>query len=114
MNWVSAAGATSPLLVDGVNLNDQLANQANIQTQLFQYNTAPAQFSNGAMCWTPLGRSYFVAGPTAANMFDGLLPTTIPIEIQVMRNSGGATYRSVLVPPNGMARLFSHTLPTHS
>jgi prepilin-type N-terminal cleavage/methylation domain-containing protein len=106
MNWTNA---TSALLVDAVNLNERLETQTDIQTQLFQYTTAtPVQFAQGALCWTPLGRSYFLAGATAANMFDGLLPTTIPVEIQVGR-SGGGTFRSVLVPPNGMARLFSHT-----
>ena len=34
-----------------------------------------------------------------------------PLEFRVMRTSGGnpvGTIRSVLMPPNGMARVFSH------
>jgi prepilin-type N-terminal cleavage/methylation domain-containing protein len=114
MNWTDA---TTALLVDGVNLNGRLETQVDIQTQLFQYNNAPTPFTQGSMCWTPLGRSYFhtsLTAPVAAGVFDGSLPTTTPVEIQVLLNSGGATYRSVVVPPNGMARLLSHTSPTHS
>ncbi len=40
-------------------------------------------------------------------MFTGLA-SVAAIEIQVTHTDGG-TIRSVLVPPNGMARLFSHT-----
>jgi hypothetical protein len=40
-------------------------------------------------------------------MFNGMLPTVSPLELQVHR-TGGGTYRSVLIPPNGMARVFSH------
>jgi prepilin-type N-terminal cleavage/methylation domain-containing protein len=115
MNWVNATATTAPLLVDGVNLNGQSETQSDIQTQIFTYGPTPTPLTTqGNLCWTPLGRSYFAAGAVAANMFDGLLPTTSPLEIQVQRNTGGGTYRSVLLPPNGMARLFSHTSPTHS
>lgn len=126
MDWTNTTAptnATFARLVDGVNLNGQFETQSDIQTQLFTYNTAPALLTTGAnLCWTPLGRSYFAPGAPSTAMFNGSLPTTNPLEIQFVRNpgsgsssgSGGGTYRSVLVPPNGMARLFSHTSPTHS
>jgi type II secretion system protein H len=98
------------LLVDGVNLNGTLEANADIETQAFSYpspstNTATS-FTSGFVCYTPLGRSYlfFGVGPP---VFDGLLPATSPLELRVTRANGGNT-RSVLVPPNGLARIFSH------
>jgi type II secretory pathway pseudopilin PulG len=99
------------LLVDGVNLNGGIEAQAGIKSQLLGYggafNAAGATFTAGAICYTPLGRSYIATGAVVPAMFDGLLPTISPIEILVT-GAAGTTQRSVLVPPNGMARLFSH------
>jgi type II secretory pathway pseudopilin PulG len=119
--WQSLPTSANPLanpnvaLIDGVNLNETgLETQADIETQLMQYpspsNSGATTFTNGYLCYTPLGHTYFVPGiaPAAGNMFDGVLPTISPIEARVTRANGG-TFRSVLVPPNGMARLFSHT-----
>jgi prepilin-type N-terminal cleavage/methylation domain-containing protein len=103
--------ATNPgiALVDGVNLNGTLEANANIQAQIVQYNgAAPSAFNPGYVCYTPLGRSY-ASGTLAAGMFDGQLATLNPIAVQITRKNGG-TMRSVLVPPNGMARLFSQVL----
>jgi Tfp pilus assembly protein FimT len=102
------------LLVDAVNLNttpSSAETQADIETQLFIYtSTASGQtaFPAGYICYTPLGHTYVSVGALALPVFDGILPTTSAIEARVTRANGG-TYRSVLVPPNGMARLFSHT-----
>jgi prepilin-type N-terminal cleavage/methylation domain-containing protein len=103
------------VLVDGVNLNlAGIETEANIQTALYQYASPTisggVQFNVGFICYTPLGHTYVVTGnaPTTGNMFDGALPTVGPLEARVTRDNGG-TIRSVLVPPNGMARLFSHT-----
>jgi type II secretion system protein H len=98
------------LLVDGVNLNSTIEADADIETQAFSYpdptnNTATA-FTSGFVCYTPLGRSYLFLG-VGPPVFDGLLPATSPLELRVTRAGGGNT-RSVLVPPNGMARIFSH------
>jgi prepilin-type N-terminal cleavage/methylation domain-containing protein len=118
--WLPLPTAQSPsanlnvVLIDGVNLNLAIEAQANIQTSLWQYasptSSTAATFTNGYICYTPLGHSYVVLGsaPSAGNMFDGALPTVGPLEARVTRNNG-ATTRSVLMPPNGMARLFSHT-----
>ncbi|HEY1693517.1 MAG TPA: prepilin-type N-terminal cleavage/methylation domain-containing protein [Polyangiaceae bacterium] len=114
MNGHPAAGFTNGVnLVDGVNLNlTGIETQADIETALFVYQsptTATATaFSNGYVCYTPLGHTYVTYGTGVTPSFDGVLPTISPIEARVTRASG-TTVRSVLVPPNGMARLFSHT-----
>jgi prepilin-type N-terminal cleavage/methylation domain-containing protein len=97
------------LLVDGVNLNGTIEAQAGIQTQLFTYTAAGATqtFTSANVCYTPLGRSYVAQGAAAQFMFDGLPATLNPLEVRFTGTTGG-TFRSVLVPPNGMARLFSH------
>ena len=95
------------LLLDGVNLNGPLEVSAGITTQMSVYADAQTStFSSGYICFTPLGRSYAATGVTTP-VFDAALPTVNPLEIRVQR-SGGATFRSVLVPPNGLARIFSH------
>jgi type II secretion system protein H len=98
-------GALTP--IEGVNMNGSLEANAGITTTLAIYNPTKTAFTDGYVCYTPLGRSYVAIGQAAQPTFDGQLPTTYPIEVQVAR-AAGATIRSVLVPPNGMARLFSH------
>jgi prepilin-type N-terminal cleavage/methylation domain-containing protein len=97
-------------LVDGLNLNGTTETNADIETQAFYYpdpkNATATAFTSGFLCYTPLGRSYLFFGAAPA-VFDGQLPAVSPLEFRVTRASGGNT-RSVLVPPNGMARLFSH------
>jgi hypothetical protein len=41
-------------------------------------------------------------------VFDGALPAVSPIEAQVTWGQG-ATKRSVLIVPNGMPRIYSHS-----
>jgi prepilin-type N-terminal cleavage/methylation domain-containing protein len=101
------------VLVDGVNLNlPGIETQADIETQLNIYpsptNSTSVPFTQGYICYTPLGHTYVTYGAQSTPVFDGTLPTISPIEAVVTR-AGGATQRSVLVPPNGMARIFSHT-----
>lgn len=92
---------------------------AGITAQPYVYtsgNTAGSTFTEGYVCYTPLGRSYVNISPTVAGapplaasgfpVFSGLSSVTA-LEIRVTRTDG-ATVRSVLVPNNGMARLFSH------
>ncbi len=112
---LNIAGLTNNVLgLDGLNLNGALEISADIRTQIFVYPSPAASdrvpVTNGlaSICWTPIGRSYIAQGTATKTMFDGQLPTTSPLEVQVQR-ANGATFRSVLVPPNGMARLFSHT-----
>jgi prepilin-type N-terminal cleavage/methylation domain-containing protein len=106
-NWTLA---NLPIL-DGVNLNGSPEADADIRTAFNVYSSAGTQsFGAVYICYTPLGRSYLVTGASAlaTPVFDGLIPTTSPIEVRVQRATG-STVRSVLVPPNGMARIFSHT-----
>jgi type IV fimbrial biogenesis protein FimT len=112
--WLPLAGTnTNIVFLDGVNLNGKLEGLADIQTQLLIYpnatQSAASTFTGGggAICWTPLGRSYVYQGTLVAGMFNGLAPAISPLEFAVTRANGGSV-RSVLVPPNGMARLFSH------
>ncbi len=117
MNWVPVDPTqnTGIVLVDGLNLNGGIENDADIQTQLnvFQADgstTGKVGITQAFICFTPLGRTYFT---TNANVnFDGALPIVTPLEFRVQRLVGGipvGTIRSVLLPPNGMARVFSHT-----
>lgn len=109
------------IFVDGVNLNglssSTLEAVADIETQLYYYQSpasaAPVAFAQGYVCFSPLGRSYAnVIGATQA-VFDGFLPSVSVIEARVLRGVnlgvGSGQIRSVLLPPNGMARLYSHT-----
>jgi hypothetical protein len=118
-SWTNLPTPTNPganpniVLIDGVNLNNAgVETEADIETTLSIYPspTSPAAvaFKTGYLCYTPLGHTFLLTDPTGTLSFDGALPTVSPIEAQVKR-AGGATFRSVLVPPNGMARLFSHT-----
>jgi hypothetical protein len=95
------------LLVDTVNLNSTIETDADIETAAYYYQdaTTTTTFTAGYVCYTPLGRSYIaIPGPP---VFDGQLPALSPLEFRVTRAGGGNT-RSVLVPPNGLARVFSH------
>jgi prepilin-type N-terminal cleavage/methylation domain-containing protein len=94
---------------------------AGIMAQPYVYTsgvTAGTTFSEGYICYTPLGRSYVTISPTVVGapplaasglpVFSGLSSITA-LEMRVTRTNG-ATMRSVLLPNNGMARLFSHTI----
>lgn len=110
----NSAGYTNGVnLVDGVNLNlAGIETEANIQTSLWAYpsptTSAATQFNTAYLCYTPLGRTYLTYGTGAVPTFDGVLPTISPLEARVTWAQGG-TIRSVVVPPNGMARVLSHT-----
>ena len=93
---------------------------AGITAQPIVYTTGSvtgSNFTEGYVCYTPLGRSYVTISPTVTGapplatsglpVFSGLSSVSA-IEIKVTRTDG-ATVRSVLIPNNGMARLFSHT-----
>ena len=109
----TTGGGNGVNLIDGVNLNlPGVETSADIETQLMIYLSPTAStattFTAGYICYTPLGHTYVTQGLGATPVFDGVLPTVSPVEVRVTR-AQGATVRSVLLPPNGMARLFSHT-----
>jgi hypothetical protein len=60
-----------------------------------------------------VGRSYVNVVGSPQPVFDGALPSVTVIEARVLRgvnnNVSSGQFRSVLLPPNGMARLYSHT-----
>jgi MSHA pilin protein MshC len=121
----SPATNTNLTQVDSVNLNG-LAGiaevDADIETTLSYYDTAATSgphtgfTSLSYMCFTPLGRSYVAINPTVAPWFDAMVPNVFPLEAKVQRlsigggagTSRGAISRSVLILPNGTARVFSH------
>jgi len=109
--------------IDGVNLNGNIEADANVWASLWSYSGGTASnFGAAWICFTPLGHVYFttaIANPTygTTNPFDGVLPMVSPIEFRVQRFPAGGTAfsgtafgttRSVLLPPNGMTRIFSH------
>ncbi len=102
--------------VDSVNLNGVAGVaevDADIETTLSYYDGTHAPITGGGtsyICFTPLGRSYVAITPAAAPWFDGLSPSVLPLEAKVVRVSAGAgaIARSVMVLPNGTARVFSH------
>ncbi|MGH7270107.1 MAG: pilus assembly FimT family protein [Polyangiaceae bacterium] len=100
-------------LLDGVNLNGNIEADANISASIWRYDgSTPTQVNEAWICFTPLGHSFLTAIGATTPVFDGLLPTVSPLEFRVQRLNGTlpfGTTRSVLLPPNGMARIFSHT-----
>lgn len=111
----NTGAGTAGIFIDGVNLNgaaSTLEAIAGIQVSMSYYPmatpTPPTPFVSGFICFTPLGRSYVAVPATGTPVFDGMLPSTTPLEFDVTW-SGSATTRAVLLPPNGMTRLFSHT-----
>ncbi len=109
--WTNLGNVNAVILVDALNLNGSVEQEADIETDFVTYSPVSGTTDSvpgGYLCFTPLGRTYF---NQVTPVFDGTLPTLSPLEFRVMRMSGGAalgTIRSVLLPPNGMARVFSH------
>jgi type II secretory pathway pseudopilin PulG len=123
MKWGTLnATNTAVQLIDGVNLNGNIETDANIWASLNTYTSAtPTSVSTAWICFTPLGHVYVSTTPAgSAYPFDGVLPMVGPVEVLVGRYVTGAspsgggnafgTLRSVLLPPNGMARIFSHVV----
>jgi prepilin-type N-terminal cleavage/methylation domain-containing protein len=115
-SWAVLNDGLNNVLIDSVNLNgggSSLEAQANIAASMLYYlspsSSASKAFTPGYVCFTPLGRSYFPTPPVGATpLFDGISPSITPLEFDVTWTNS-ATTRAVLLPPNGMARLFSHT-----
>jgi len=117
------AGNTGVQLIDGLNLNGAIEADANVWSSVWNYTGATGtNVSAGWICFTPLGHAYFSTSfgtSNNPNPFDGVLPMVGPLELRVQRFAAGGspfsgpaafgTTRSVLLPPNGMARIFSHT-----
>jgi hypothetical protein len=110
-NWDLSGASANVLVVDGLNLNGGVELQADIETELRVSDPTLGVVTNvrsAFVCFTPLGRVYF---NQAVPDFNGALPSVAPLEFRVTRSLGGTpigTIRSVILPPNGMARVFSH------
>jgi prepilin-type N-terminal cleavage/methylation domain-containing protein len=111
--WDLAAGNPNVVNIDGLSLNGSVEANADIETKINQYDTSgtATQLTTAVyVCFTPLGHMFVTQSNPVS--FDGALPTVMPIEIAVARMNGVltvGTVRSVLLPPSGMARVFSHT-----
>jgi type II secretory pathway pseudopilin PulG len=93
--------------IDGVNLNGAIEQLGGIVAQPNSFSPTKTAFAAGYICYTPLGRSYVTLGASTSPTFGGQLAALNPIGIDVT-HTNGATIRTVTVPPNGMARIFSH------
>jgi Tfp pilus assembly protein FimT len=93
--------------IDGVNLNGTIEQLAGIFAKPNVFSPSKTAVTAAYLCYTPLGRSYIVTGTSTSPSFSGQTATLNPIGIDVT-HTNGATTRTVIVPPNGMARIFSH------
>jgi prepilin-type N-terminal cleavage/methylation domain-containing protein len=107
INW-----ATAPT-IDGVNMNGQIEQQAFIFSSLSGSNspaTAPAAITGAWICYTAMGHAYVSLTSTAT--FSAGSPMTGVIQINVNRTGGTSSAlgitRTVIVPPSGAARIYSH------
>jgi type II secretory pathway pseudopilin PulG len=106
--------------IDGVNLNGLAGSaevDANIQTALWYYNlpstTTATQLTGGTeyVCFTPLGHSYIAPIPAPTPLIAStMVPNVYPLVALVTRGgpTSGNLSRSVVLLPNGAARVFSH------
>jgi len=107
--------------IDGVTLNDTYEGKANIVSRVVTFDNAgvaSVATSIIAICWTPLGRTYYWSGSTGATpQFSAAAPFMGTIAIDVARllvgqSAIGATStqgltRRVLIPSTGNARIVS-------
>lgn len=95
--------------IDWLNLNGAIEKLAGITATPNIFSPTKTAVGAAYVCFTPLGRSYVVTGSAAVASpnFGGQTPNLNPFGIDVT-HTNGATIRTVLVPPNGMARFFSH------
>ncbi|MEO8797497.1 MAG: prepilin-type N-terminal cleavage/methylation domain-containing protein [Polyangiaceae bacterium] len=111
LNTTAAGAAQSATQLDSVVLGAYEVSNG-ISTTIYSSSTGTLSAqATEYLCFTPLGRTYAVeGGAIQAGMFNNALPMTDAIQIQVARLSGASPVgivRSVLIPPNGVARLLS-------
>lgn len=107
--------------IDGVNMNDTYETSANIVSRVVTFdNTGVATTSTNivAICWTPLGRTYFWTGGSGSTpQFSAAAPFLGTIAVDVARLGNGQTAigstttqgitRRVIIPSSGNARITS-------
>lgn len=109
-NWTTIIGNATNTLIDVVNLNDQGNWQAQIWTTLADGSgTTPTK---GSLCYTPLGRTYYLAGnATTPTFLPGVNVLHGELQITVQRSgTSGAAHglkRTVIIPDSGSTRIVS-------
>ena len=120
----TAANPTNTF-IDGVTLNDTYETSTNIVSRVVTFdNTGIASVASTiiAICWTPLGRTYFWSGGAGTTpQFSAAAPFLGTIAIDVARLLSGQTTigatstqgltRRVLIPSTGNARIVSSAAP---
>ncbi len=125
--WDPNNPAGNNAFIDGVNLNGTYEAEANITSRVVTFdNTGTPSVSTTnivALCFTPLGRTYFWTGsPANIPQFSAAAPFLGTLAIDVAHLFNGATTiaaanamgitRRVIVPSSGNARILSSlTLP---
>jgi len=121
--WTPATPTNT--FVDGVNMNGTYEGQANILSRVITFdNTGIASVAANmvAICWTPLGRTYFWSGGAASTpQFSAAAPFLGAIAVDVARLAHGQTSisanstqgitRRVIIPSSGNARILSSITP---
>jgi type IV fimbrial biogenesis protein FimT len=121
--WTAATPTNT--FIDGVTLNGAYETSANIVSRVVNFdNTGTASVSTAivAVCWTPLGRTYYWTGGAGATpQFSAAAPFMGTIAIDVARLLSGQTAisststqgltRRVIVPSTGNARIVSSISP---
>jgi prepilin-type N-terminal cleavage/methylation domain-containing protein len=115
---VDPTANTAIAQIDGITLNNVAGTaevDANIQTALWYYNntTGGTQLNTGTeyVCFTPLGHSFIAPIPAPTTLFaSSMVPNVYPLAAIVTRGglTSGNLKRSVVLLPNGSARVFSH------
>ena len=116
-DWTQAPGAGNKLLVETLDLNDDRDKTVNLLSSITvrSIDSAGTQTNSSVttawLCFTPAGRPYVDTG-NANPTFSG---ATILVDLNICVARGGlcgssavlGIQRSVLVPPTGMARMYS-------
>ncbi len=112
-DWTVVATPTQYFDVSQVDLNGTFETANNVSAIIYTDDgTTITAVTSAYLCFTPLGRTYFVNSVTAAAGFlDGATPMLGALTIEVaQRPSVGAVsgmVRKVLIPPSGVTRLVS-------
>lgn len=110
--WPANVAATAAAMIDGVNMNGKIEQQAFIYSSMTASNTpavVPGITPAAWVCYTALGRAYMSIGAVPA--FVTGAPMVGVIQVDVNRSSGGSQigiHRTVIIPPSGAARIYSH------
>jgi prepilin-type N-terminal cleavage/methylation domain-containing protein len=112
----TTVAGTTATCIDGVNLNGGIESVDGIQTSLVGPVSTGGTATQGAaaVCFTPLGRTYYASG-TGAPVFIAGSPMIGELQIALTHgylgdSSGTATgvTRTIVVPNSGASRIISH------